>query len=166
MGTTAYLFYRGTQWPTNGFERIGLTKATHFKGPFGRVFEESIFTGREDQPHTFAEDPYIWKDHKGRGYKGLFHGHWDEYGYYAFAKCVEGPWIFRDEPAYGPTIALENGSNQTLQQRERPQLFFDEDTGEPSILFTGVTPPHAKHYGYTYTFAQRIKTEKTKDIPT
>merc|ERR1712176_1110817 len=66
QNTTTYLFYRGTQWPTNSVERIGLTKATHFKGPFGRVLEESIFTGREDEPHTFAEDPFIWKDHKGR----------------------------------------------------------------------------------------------------
>ena len=43
---------------------------------------------------------HIWKDHKSRGYKGLFHGHFDENGYYGFAENVEGPWTFRDEPAY------------------------------------------------------------------
>lgn len=35
------------------------------------------------------------------------------------------------------------------------QLLFD-DAGHPSILYTGVAPPWAAFYGYTYTFAQRI----------
>ena len=35
---TAYIFYRGTQWPVNGYERIGFAKATSWKGPYGRPF--------------------------------------------------------------------------------------------------------------------------------
>merc|ERR1712125_42212 len=97
------------------------------------------------------------RDHKGRGYKGLFHGHWDENGYYAFAEQIEGPWIFRDEPAYSNVVNLASGETRTMVQRERPQVFFDESTGEPSILFTGVAPPGAEMYGYTYTFAQKIR---------
>jgi hypothetical protein len=51
---------------------------------------------------------------------------------------------------------MADGTNKTLVQRERPQIWFDETTGAPSILFTGVAPPGAGFYGYTYTFAQRI----------
>jgi hypothetical protein len=58
----------------SGYERIGLAKATSWKGPYGRVSEDAIFTGRQDDHRTFVEDPHIWTDHKGRGYKGLFHG--------------------------------------------------------------------------------------------
>lgn len=161
---TAYLFFRGTEWPHNGEERIGLTKAATWRGPYARVSEDPIFTGRRDDPKTFAEDPFIWKDHKGRGFKGLFHGHFDENGYYGFAAHVEGPWVFRDEPAYTKTVDLADGSQKVLVQRERPQLWFDEQTGEPSILYTGVAPPGAKFYGYTYTFAQRIRMQ-TYDRP-
>eukprot|EP00040_Diaphanoeca_grandis_P044810 m.13662 g.13662 ORF g.13662 m.13662 type:complete len:495 (+) comp9802_c0_seq1:147-1631(+) len=160
---TAYLFFRGTQWPASGYERIGLTKAASWKGPYGRVSEDAIFTGRQDDPKTFVEDPSIWKDHKGRGYKGLFHGHFDENGYYAFAENIEGPWTFRDTPAYTNVVEMSGGKpSQALVQRERPQIFFDEITGEPSILFTGVAPPGAKFYGYTYTFAQRINMQSHK----
>ena len=88
----------------------------------------------------------------------LSHGHWDENGYLAYAYGPEGPWYFRVAPTYTNVVALSNGSNVTLVQRERPQIFFDEQTGHPSILFTGVTPPGASFYGYTYTFAQQIKT--------
>eukprot|EP00933_Yihiella_yeosuensis_P072138 TRINITY_DN80448_c0_g1_i1.p1 TRINITY_DN80448_c0_g1~~TRINITY_DN80448_c0_g1_i1.p1 ORF type:complete len:411 (+),score=58.79 TRINITY_DN80448_c0_g1_i1:81-1313(+) len=161
---TAYLFFRGTQWPVNGEERIGLAKAASWKGPYERVYEESIFTGRHNDQQTFVEDPFIWKDHKGRGFKGLFHGHFDEKGYYGFAEQVEGPWYFSNEPAYTNVINLTSGKQETFGQRERPQLWFDEHTGEPSILFTGVAPPGAAFYGYTYTFAQRVKTSTTEIV--
>jgi hypothetical protein len=69
----------------------------------------------------------------------------------------EGPWYFRHEPTYTNVLSLANGSNITMKQRERPQIFFNETTGRPAILFTGVAPPWAKFYGYTYTHAQRIR---------
>eukprot|EP01043_Picozoa_sp_COSAG02_P049703 COSAG02_NODE_5020_length_4721_cov_2.537862_4_plen_48_part_00 len=34
-----------------------------------------------------------------------------------------------------------------MMQRERPQLLFNETTGEPALLFTGVAPPGAAFYG-------------------
>ena len=55
---------------------------------------------------------------------------------------------------------MADGSTQTLVQRERPQIWFDEVTGAPSLLFTGVAPPGARFYGYTYTFAQKIASEQ------
>ena len=144
------------QRPEDGYERIGLAKADSWQGPYGRVYDHAIFTGRQDDQKTFVEDPHIWEDHKGRGYKGLFHGHFDENGYYGFAEHIEGPWTFRDEPAYTNAVQMADGSTSTLVQRERPQLWLDEVTGAPTILFTGVAPPGAGFYGYTYTFAQRI----------
>lgn len=42
---TVYLFFRGTEWPVNGFERIGLAKAASWRGPYGRVSEDAIFAG-------------------------------------------------------------------------------------------------------------------------
>ena len=34
---TAYLYYRGTKWPADGFERIGVTKSSNgWHGPYGR----------------------------------------------------------------------------------------------------------------------------------
>mmetsp|Transcript_48915 Transcript_48915/g.140087 ORF Transcript_48915/g.140087 Transcript_48915/m.140087 type:complete len:521 (-) Transcript_48915:44-1606(-) len=156
---TAYIFYRGTQWPVNDQERIGVSKAQLWSGPFARLGEQSIFTGRHDDSKTFLEDPFVWRDHKGRGYKGLFHGHFDENGYLAFAEHIEGPWRFSEIPAYTNVIEVVGDNDVNMKQRERPQLLFDEKTGEPSILFTGVTPPQSSFYGRTYTFAQRVSTE-------
>ena len=98
---------------------------------------------------------HVWEDE--RGFHLLGHGHWDEQGYLAYSKHVEGPWVFRRTPTYTNTVALANGSNVTLVQRERPQIWFDEHTKKPSLLFTGVAPPGSKFYGYTYTFAQKIR---------
>ena len=75
--------------------------------------------------------------------------------YLAFSQSPTGPWHFRHTPTYTNTVALANGTNATLAQRERPQLLFDTD-GNPSVLYTGVAPPGGKFYGYTYTFAQKI----------
>ena len=58
---------------------------------------------------------------------------------------------------YTNTLALTDGSTIQLKQRERPQIFFNESTGQPALLFTGVAPPWAKFYGYTYTHAQPIR---------
>ena len=64
---------------------------------------------------------------------------------------------FRHPPSYTNIISLQNGSSVTLVQRERPQLLFNETTGEPALLFTGVAPPGAAFYGYTYTHAHWIR---------
>ena len=61
------------------------------------------------------------------------------------------------KPTYSNVIEMADGGSATLVQRERPQLFFNETSGAPAILFTGVAPPGAKFYGYTYTHAQRIR---------
>ena len=87
----------------------------------------------------------------------LSHGHWDENGYYACAEHAEGPWRFRIKHSYTNVIAMEDGTSTTMVQRERPQLWFNETTGEPALLFTGVAPPGSKFYGYTYTLAQRVQ---------
>eukprot|EP00935_MAST-01C_sp_MAST-1C-sp1_P000270 g270.t1 len=151
--TAMYLFFRGTNWPVDGYERIGLAKAESWKGPYGRVSDQPLW-GPVNDTRKFVEDPFVWRS--ARGVHMLSHGHFDENGYYACAERPEGPWQFRIKPAYTNVVEITNGTKEVLVQRERPQLWFDEHTGAPSILFTGVAPPGASFYGYTYTFAQRI----------
>eukprot|EP00911_Craspedida_sp_UC1_P002430 UC1_evm4s1810 len=153
---SAYIFYRGTRWPANGYERIGVTKATSWRGPYGRTpFGNHQPLWDPNDQSAFVEDPFVWED--ARGFHMLSHGHWDENGYYAYAKQPTGPWHFRHEPTYTNVVTMVNGSNLTLVQRERPQIFFNRTTGKPAMLFTGVAPPGAKFYGYTYTYMQRIQ---------
>ena len=97
----------------------------------------------------------VWEDE--RGFHMLSHGHFDENGYYAFSTHPEGPWYFRHQPTYTNVLVLSNGSSVKMKQRERPQIFFNESTGRPALLFTGVAPPGSKFYGYTYTHAQKIR---------
>ena len=104
---------------------------------------------------AFVEDPSVWEDE--RGFHMLSHGHFDENGYYAFSTHPEGPWHFRHRPTYTNVLALSNGSIVTMKQRERPQIFFNESTKRPALLFTGVAPPGSRFYGYTYTHAQKIR---------
>ena len=92
-----------------------------------------------------------------RGFHLISHGHWDESGYYACAEAAEGPWQFRVAPTYTNVLDVQGGGSATLVRRERPQLFFNETTGKPAALFTGVSPPGAsKARSYTYTHAQRV----------
>ena len=151
---TALLFYRGTNWPVSGVERIGLAKSeSGWRGPYGRISDEPIW-GPFNDSRKFVEDPFVWKSK--RGFHLISHGHWDENGYYACSEKAQGPWQFRIKPSYTNVLQTESGKLVTLVQRERPQIFFNETTGEPAILFTGVAPPGASFYGYTYTHAQRI----------
>ena len=77
-----------------------------------------------DLQAKFVEDPFVWKDK--RGFKLLSHGHWDENGYLAVSENALGPWKFRVKPSYTNVIQLANGTNVTLRQRERPQIWLDE----------------------------------------
>ena len=149
----AYLYFRGTRWPKDGYERIGLAKAATWRGPYGRISDDPLWGPFEDS-RKFVEDPFVWQS--PRGFHLLSHGHFDEKGYYACSLHPEGPWQFRVAPTYTNTINMSDGSQETFVQRERPQLWFDEITGDRAILFTGVAPPGASFYGYTYTFAQRV----------
>jgi hypothetical protein len=153
---TALLFFRGTNWPIDPYERIGLAVSkSGWAGPYGRLSDEPIW-GPFDDKRKFVEDPFVWKSK--RGFHLLSHGHFDENGYYACAEKAEGPWQFRVKPTYTNVLEVEGGGGSaTLVQRERPQVFFNETSGEPAILFTGVAPPGANFYGYTYTHAQRIR---------
>ena len=158
---TALLYYRGTKWPIDGLERIGVAKSTHgWRGPYGRVGEGKPLWGNgsdSDDRRAYVEDPSVWQDTKRGNFHMLSHGHWDENGYYACAEHAEGPWRFRIKHSYTNVIAMEDGTSTTMVQRERPQLWFNETTGEPALLFTGVAPPGSKFYGYTYTLAQRVQ---------
>jgi hypothetical protein len=45
---TAYLYFRGTRWPVDGYERIGLAKADSWRGPYGRVSDDPLWGPFDD----------------------------------------------------------------------------------------------------------------------
>ena len=55
--------------------------------------------------------------------------------------------------ACSANVTLSNNQILPFKNRERPQIYFDEDN-RPYFLFNGVCPD--EHYGYAYTTAQEI----------
>ena len=138
---SALLFFRGTRWPIDGLERIGLAKSEDgWKGPYGRVQDQPLWD--PNNRAEFVEDPHVWQVpircsierplhcsieysvQSPRGFHLLSHGHWDENGYYACATKAEGPWKFRIKPSYTNVLHMTNGTNVALVQRERPQVML------------------------------------------
>ena len=62
-------------------ERIGVAKATSWKGPYGRPFGNNDPLWDKNDQAAFVEDPSVWQDE--RGFHMISHGHFDERGYYA-----------------------------------------------------------------------------------
>ena len=75
---TALIYFRGTKWPADGYERIGFAKATSWKGPYGRPFGDNEPLWDPSDKAAFVEDPWVWED--TRGFHMLAHGHFDENG--------------------------------------------------------------------------------------
>ena len=59
-------------------------------------------------------------------------GHFDENGYYACSLHPEGPWQFRVAPTYTNVVAMADGTNQTLVQRERRVRTAPNTAGLPA----------------------------------
>ena len=47
-------------------------------------------------------------------------------------------WRYTSAAVYNTTVKYEDGSQVTFARRERPELLFDEKTGRPTHLVTGV----------------------------
>jgi hypothetical protein len=70
-----------------------------------------------------------------------------------YSYSVDGlSWSSGADIATDPNISLTDGSIYHFTNRERPQIFFNETTGKPAILFNGVCP--GEKYDYAYTLAQ------------
>ena len=66
-------------------------------------------------------------------------------------------WSSGAAVATDPNITLADGSVHHFTNRERPQIFHNESTGAPALLFNGVCP--GLKYTYGYTIAQGIVQE-------
>jgi hypothetical protein len=56
---TAFIYFRGTKWPANGYERIGFASATSWKGPYGRPFGNNAPLWDINDTAAFVEDPWV-----------------------------------------------------------------------------------------------------------
>ena len=126
-------------------ESVGLAVAPHWSGPYRKVFAQPILK-------IMNEDPFAWKDK--RGYHLLTHGRSDWWNTH-HAYSIDGlAWSSGADIAANPNITLISGDIFRFTNRERPQIYFNESTGAPAVLFNGVCP--GAKYTYAYTLAQAI----------
>ena len=156
---TTLLYYRGTPkyWdddnngtvvphqPLDLPESVGVATAPHWSGPYTKVFQQPILK-------VMNEDPFAWKNQ--HGFHLLTHGRNDWWNtHHSYSK--DGlQWSDGSDIATDPNVTLTNGSIYRFTNRERPQIYFNETTGEPAVLFNGVCP--GKKYTYAYTLGQRL----------
>jgi len=115
--------------------QFGVARADHYLGPYERVAENNRI---EFTPiDTDVEDPYIWKDGEH---------------YYLLAKCMNDSitgeaqsgflaksedgitWRITDPPlAYSRTVALDDGTTESMKKLERPQVLIQN--GQPTHVF-------------------------------
>ena len=56
---TALIYFRGTKWPANGYERIGFASAASWRGPYGRPFGSNAPLWDINDTAAFVEDPWV-----------------------------------------------------------------------------------------------------------
>ena len=157
---TALLYYRGTPkyWqddsdvdsPLDLPESVGVARAPHWSGPYEKVFNKPILS-------VMNEDPFAWRNTRG-DFHLLTHGRsdwWNTHHSYSEDGLV---WSDGSDIATNPNVTLTNGTVYKFTNRERPQIYFNETTGEPAVLFNGVCP--GAKYTYAYTLAQDINQER------
>eukprot|EP01063_Lacrimia_lanifica_P001128 TRINITY_DN10547_c0_g1_i1.p1 TRINITY_DN10547_c0_g1~~TRINITY_DN10547_c0_g1_i1.p1 ORF type:complete len:382 (+),score=71.61 TRINITY_DN10547_c0_g1_i1:103-1248(+) len=155
---TTLLYYRGTPkyWNASGSsaddlpESVGLAVADHWTGPYVKRFATPILS-------VMNEDPFAWyqDDAAGGSFHMLTHGRDDWWNtHHSFSR--DGlTWSTGADVAADPNITLTDGGVYKFTNRERPWIYFNETTGRPAVLFTGVCP--GVKYTYAYTLAQRIE---------
>eukprot|EP00041_Stephanoeca_diplocostata_P018731 m.395498 g.395498 ORF g.395498 m.395498 type:complete len:415 (+) comp21102_c0_seq5:197-1441(+) len=104
----------------------------------------SLFRNDSRASQTHIEDAYIWQAPADATNPGSFHA--------LFHSDVEGTcqgaagghaysndgvtWHFSPWNAFGNVVRMQNGTDITLRQRERPHLVLD-DAGHPIVLING-----------------------------
>merc|ERR1711957_299383 len=109
--------------------------------------------------HDRAEDAHLFRDKRG-GWHALVHGidnnggwgctaetwHCCDVGQHAFSR--DGlTWTPSPTVAFTTNITWANGTTETLNRRERPQLLMDSDGVTPLALITGVLSQAAAAHG-------------------
>eukprot|EP01084_Bolivina_argentea_P142152 249728_1 len=83
--------------------------------------------------HMNAEDPYIFRTK--RGFHMLLHAGGPSEGFFGYS--LDGiNWTEVNIDSFNQNLTYNDGTNQQLCRRQRPQLLLD-DNGEPMSLWTG-----------------------------
>eukprot|EP00041_Stephanoeca_diplocostata_P018805 m.397379 g.397379 ORF g.397379 m.397379 type:complete len:424 (-) comp21128_c0_seq1:258-1529(-) len=98
----------------------------------------------------YAEDPVLYRDHRGHVHM-LFHGFYDVFpGGHAWSRDGLSQWEFSSTPAYTFDAVLD-GVSVVLEQRERPQVLVED--GVLKVLYNGARVSGEEH---TFTLATEI----------
>lgn len=157
LNGTTLLYYRGTPKYWNDDEKndakvldlpesIGVAIAPTWKGPYKKVFAKPILK-------VMNEDPFAYINTRG-DFHLLTHGRSDWWNTHHSYSQDGLTWSDGSDVATDPNWTMTNGTIYRFTNRERPQIYFNETTGEPAILFNGVCP--GAKYTYAYTLAQNI----------
>jgi hypothetical protein len=151
-------------------ESIAYATAPTWDAPLYTALVEPLQPGL-----TGVEDPFLWRHNEPSDVEGvnvtvlsiLFHAQTSELGAVGglFVSVDQGrSWLRSPTPAYGTTVPDMVGQGWpggpvTFARRERPELHFDEATGQPTHLLTGVMLPKAgpqKDWQLSYSIATRL----------
>jgi hypothetical protein len=127
------------------------------EGPYRKRLLVPLFTRPGE--HFAAEDPFVWYD--GRCYhavvkdnKGTFTGRgyslalWDSDDGFSW-RLAAHPFVTR------PEIRWVGGRVQHLDALERPQIWCDETTGEPAVLFCAAADTQSRSGSYNVAIPLR-----------
>ena len=114
---------------------FGLARAASIDGPFTRLNPDHPLA--IDGKPTNVEDPYIWRDSRGRYHmlakamdSRLVPAHT---GFYAYSENGFQWRLGAPAQAYDLTVHWENGNVEKLIKKERPQVLLDGD--QPIAVF-------------------------------
>lgn len=155
---TVLLMYRGcvVRQPGCHGEYMGVASAPRWQGPYTRLRKGPIL------PEVYAEDPSFWIDRRGN-FHFLMHYIPDRQrvARHAFARSFTGPWSMHNASVpYNSTVEFTDGTVVTYEKRERPHIVWDDATGRPRFLVTGVVIPRGQHgySGRSFTLVQAFRT--------
>ena len=91
-------------------------------------------TNQMDIDHMNGEDPFIFKTK--RGFHMLFHAGGLSEGWFGYSENGLD-WTQVQIDSFNGNLSYTDGSSQELCGRQRPQILFDEESGEPMSLWNG-----------------------------
>ncbi|KAH7002613.1 hypothetical protein EDB80DRAFT_778779 [Ilyonectria destructans] len=135
-------------------EDLKIRSADRYDGDYGLI-STAPWNTSDYQPY-WTEDPFLWRDKRGN-WHAL--NHWmidivesgvkySRVGAHMYARSITGPWHFKLQEAFNSTVNFTDGTFQTLNRRERPKIFFDDDM-TPLYLINGVQDMNITSKSYT-----------------
>ncbi len=132
--------YYANRKPGEINQLLGIAYADHYLGDFKRLSEKRIFSGSKIPFNT--EDPFLWKqDGKYHLFAKIFEAGETLIGeagagYYATSNDAINWQMDTTGIAYSRTIKFMDGSEETYNRLERPQLLIQD--GKPTHIYFAV----------------------------